>query len=73
MSLQVTLPRDPARTLKRLQRRYEQSTEETKRARAELDRAIIELVEAGHPQTDIAAALGVTRARVNHIVKTKEP
>lgn len=71
MSLQVTLPRDPARRLRSAQRRYEQSAEETKRARAELDRAIIELVEAGHPQVDVARALGVTKARVNFIVQRK--
>lgn len=54
--------------LHRARERYERALAEAERARGELDETIAALVGAGYPQAQAARDLGVTRARINHIV-----
>lgn len=56
------------RDLERANRRWQRAAEEATHARTELDLLVVRLVESGTPQTEIAAELGVTKARVHNIV-----
>ncbi|MGZ4286690.1 MAG: helix-turn-helix domain-containing protein [Solirubrobacteraceae bacterium] len=54
------------------QKRYSRSLAKAKQSRDERDATIVGLVAQGYPQTEIARVLGVTKARINHIVKAAQ-
>ena len=53
--------------LKRLDQRYQRQAVKSEQLRSERNQAIRELVDSGVRMSDIAKALGVTRARIAQI------
>lgn len=69
MATQTSAASPTERRVRRALERYERALDQAERSRAELDRAVFEMVKSGRQQTEVARILGVTKARVNHIVK----
>ena len=55
--------------LKRLDQRYQRQAVKSEQLRSERNQAIRELVDSGVRMSDIAKALGVTRARIAQIYR----
>ena len=69
MTQTTSTNRGIARQLRQAQESVEQAAAKTEQALAERDRLIVEMVESGYEQVAVARLIGVTKARVNHIMK----